>query len=228
MEETDVCVMMDRFGYVRCVDQAVYDRNQEAAAAESRFVVQCKNVDKLCLFTDKGNMYQVRVLDLPYGKFRDKAIPIDNYCQYSSAQERILYMEAIENIRQKQLIFVTKTSMCKLVNGAEFAINKKTSLSTKLAVDDELVMVGDVSAMEHLVLQSRQGFFLRMLLSEVPEKKKAALGVRGMRLAPGDELENAFLLASRVEYTVNIQDKPLTLNRLKLAKRDTKGTKVRR
>ena len=228
IEETDVCVMMDRFGYVRCVDQSVYERNQEAAAAESRFVVQCKNIDKLCLFTDKGNMYQVRVLDLPYGKFRDKAIPIDNFCQYSSAQERILYMDALENIRQQKLMFVTRTSMCKIVSGTEFAINKKASLSTKLAEGDELVLVGEISAMEHLVLQSRQGFFLRMLLSEVPEKKKPALGVRGMRLAPGDELENAYLLAGRVDYTVEIQDKPLTLNKLKLAKRDTKGTKVRR
>ena len=228
IEETDVCVMMDRFGYVRCVDQSVYERNQEAAAAESRFVVQCKNIDKLCLFTDKGNMYQVRALDLPYGKFRDKAIPIDNFCQYSSAQERILYMDALENIRQQKLMFVTRTSMCKIVSGTEFAINKKASLSTKLADGDELVLVGEISAMEHLVLQSRQGFFLRMLLSEVPEKKKPALGVRGMRLAPGDELENAYLLAGRVDYTVEIQDKPLTLNKLKLAKRDTKGTKVRR
>ena len=65
VEETEVCVMMDRFGYVRCVDQSVYERNQEAASSESRFIVQCKNIDKLCLFTDKGNMYQVRVLDLP-------------------------------------------------------------------------------------------------------------------------------------------------------------------
>ena len=118
--------------------------------------------------------------------------------------------------------------MCKIVSGTEFAINKKASLSTKLAEGDELVLVGEISAMEHLVLQSRQGFFLRMLLSEVPEKKKPALGVRGMRLAPGDELENAYLLAGRVDYTVEIQDKPLTLNKLKLAKRDTKGTKVRR
>lgn len=173
-------------------------------------------------------MYQVRVLDLPYGKFRDKAIPIDNFCQYSSAQERILYMDALENIRQQKLMFVTRTSMCKIVSGTEFAINKKASLSTKLAEGDELVLVGEISAMEHLVLQSRQGFFLRMLLSEVPEKKKPALGVRGMRLAPGDELENAYLLAGRVDYTVEIQDKPLTLNKLKLAKRDTKGTKVRR
>ena len=74
--------------------------------------------------------------------------------------------QQLENIRQQKLMFVTKTSMCKVVSGAEFAINKKASLSTKLAEDDELVLVGEISAMEHLVLQSRQGFFLRMLLSE--------------------------------------------------------------
>ena len=227
IEETDVCVMMDRFGYARCVDLAVYERNQEAAAAESRYIITCKNTDKLCLFTDKGNMYQVKVLDLPYGKFRDKAIPIDNFCNYSSSAERMLYVDALENIRNQKLMFVTKTAMCKLVDGSEFAINKKASLSTKLAVDDELVLVGNTSVMEHLVLQTKQGYFLRMLLTDVPEKKKAAIGVRGMRLAAGDELENAYLLAGREEYTIEVHDKKLTLNKLKLAKRDGKGTKVR-
>ena len=227
IEETDVCVMMDRFGYVRCVDQTVYERNQEAAAAESRYIITCKNTDKLCLFTDKGNMYQVKVLDLPYGKFRDKAIPIDNFCNYSSSAERMLYVEALENIRNQKLAFVTKTSMCKIVDGSDFAINKKASLSTKLGVDDELVLVGNASVMEHLVLQTKQGYFLRMLLTDVPEKKKAAIGVRGMRLAAGDELENAYLLAGREEYTIEVHDKKLVLNKLKLAKRDGKGTKVR-
>ena len=227
IEETDVCVMMDRFGYARCVDQAVYERNQEAAAAESRYIILCKNTDKLCLFTDKGNMYQVKVLDLPYGKFRDKAIPIDNFCNYSSSTERMLYVDALENIRNQKLMFVTKTAMCKLVDGSEFAINKKASLSTKLGVDDELVLVGNASVMEHLVLQTKQGYFLRMLLTDVPEKKKAAIGVRGMRLAAGDELEHAYLLASREEYTIEVHEKQLTLNKLKLAKRDGKGTKVR-
>ena len=124
-------------------------------------------------------------------------------------------------------MFVTKTAMCKLVDGSEFAINKKASLSTKLGVDDELVLVGNASVMEHLVLQTKQGYFLRMLLTDVPEKKKAAIGVRGMRLAAGDELENAYLLAGREEYTIEVHDKKLTLNKLKLAKRDGKGTKVR-
>ena len=124
-------------------------------------------------------------------------------------------------------MFVTKTAMCKIVSGMDFAINKKASLSTKLGEGDALVLVGNASVMEHLVLQTRQGYFLRMLLTDVPEKKKAALGVRGMRLGAGDELENAYLLAAREEYTIDVQEKKLTLNKLKLAKRDGKGTKVR-
>ncbi len=51
--------------------------------------------------------------------------------------------------------------------------------------------------------------------------------MRGIRLAPGDELTAAYLLANRMTYTIEAGEKKLTLNKLKLAKRDTKGTKVR-
>ena len=66
-----------------------------------------------------------------------------------------------------------------------------------------------------------------MLLEEVPEKKKAALGVRGMRLSETDYLEAAYLLVSRMEFAVHYKDRELVLNKLKLGRRDGKGTKVR-
>ena len=92
---------------------------------------------------------------------------------------------------------------------------------------DTLVLVAPVAQMEYVVLQSKKGYFLKFLTEEIPEKKKAALGVRGIRLAPGDELTAAYLLANRMTYTIEAGEKKLTLNKLKLAKRDTKGTKVR-
>ena len=227
LEEIEVCVLMDRFGYVRTVDRAVYERNQEAADAESRYHFFCKNTDKLCLFTEKGTMYQARVSDLPYGKFRDKGIPIDNFCNYSSTEEQILHIDAMENLRWQSLLFVTTSGMCKQVPGNEFTINKRTSAASKLPEGDRLVLVAPAAQMEYVVLQSKGGYFLKFLTEEVPEKKKTALGVRGIRLAPGDELAAAYLLANREEYTIEVGDKKLTLNKLKLAKRDTKGTKVR-
>ena len=45
---------------------------------------------------------------------------------------------------QTSLLFVTKSSMCKLVEGAEFDVAKRTIASTKLAEDDELIFIGSV------------------------------------------------------------------------------------
>ena len=88
IEEQDVVFLMDRFGYAKIVDTSVYERNKEAANAEYRHIFTCKNTDKICIFTDKGQMHLLKVLDLPYGKFRDKGTPIDNEvkaaCAYRS------------------------------------------------------------------------------------------------------------------------------------------------
>ena len=54
MEETEVCFLMDRFGYIRLIDKNAYERNKEAAHAESRYVFICMNTDKICIFTDTG------------------------------------------------------------------------------------------------------------------------------------------------------------------------------
>ena len=57
--------------------------------------------------------------------------------------------------------------------------------------------------------------------------KKTSIGVRGMKLAEGDKLDHAYLLESRQEYAIEYHDKPYVLNKVKLAKRDTKGVKPR-
>ena len=55
--------------------------------------------------------------------------------------------------------------------------------------------------------------------------KKTSVGVRGMKLGDGDVLEHAYLVEPRQEYTIQYHDKPYALNKVKLAKRDTKGMK---
>src|SRR5699024_9170411 len=75
IEEQEVVFLMDRFGYAKTVDLSVYERNKEAADSENRYIVHCMNTGRLCVFTDTGKMHQVKVLDVPYGKFRDKGTP---------------------------------------------------------------------------------------------------------------------------------------------------------
>ena len=81
--------------------------------------------------------------------------------------------------------------------------------------------------MEQVVLQSEGGYFLRFQKQDISSMKKTSIGVRGMKLAEGDKLDHAYLLESRQEYTITYHDKPYILNKVKLSKRDSKGTKPR-
>lgn len=218
---------MDRFGYIRSVDPSTYERNQEAAQAENRTILRCMNTDRLAVFTDIGRMHTVKVSDLPLGKFRDKGIPIDNLSNYDSTQEQILCVAPVQEMKLKKLLFVTAMGMCKLVDGEEFDVAKRTVAATKLLPEDKLVSVECLEDQGQIVLQSAQGVFLKFALEEIPEKKKAAAGVRGIRLAENDRIEQVYLLVPGMDVAISWKDKELLLNKLRLGKRDTKGVKVR-
>ena len=227
VEEQEVVFLMDRFGYAKTVDVATYERNKEAADAENKWIVNCINTGKLCVFTNTGKMHQIKVLDLPYGKFRDKGQPIDNVSNYDSTQEMVVYMCDELQLRYAKLLFATKQGMIKKVKGNEFQVAKRTIAATKLQEDDELISVQVITDDQHVVLQTKDGYFLRFSAQEVAEKKKAAVGVRGLKLRKNDELEQIYLFYEGTEHKISYGDRELTLNRLKVAKRDGTGTKAR-
>lgn len=227
VEEQEVVFLMDRFGYAKTVDVATYERNKEAADAENKWIVNCINTGKLCVFTNTGKMHQIKVLDFPYGKFRDKGQPIDNVSNYDSTQEMVVYMCDELQLRYAKLLFATKQGMIKKVKGNEFQVAKRTIAATKLQEDDELISVQVITDDQHVVLQTKDGYFLRFSAQEVAEKKKAAVGVRGIKLRKNDELEQIYLFYEGTEHKISYGDRELTLNRLKVAKRDGTGTKAR-
>ena len=163
IEEQEVVFLMDRFGYAKTVDTSVYERNKEAADSENKYVVHCMNTGKLCVFTDSGRMHQVKVLDVPYGRFRDKGTPIDNVSNYSTSDEQIIMVCDAEQMRYAYLLFATAQGMIKKVEGTEFQVTKRTIAATKLQDGDSLISVKVVNDSQHAVLQTRNGYF-----SEVP------------------------------------------------------------
>ena len=152
IEEQDVVFLMDRFGYAKIVDTSVYERNKEAANAEYRHIFTCKNTDKICIFTDKGQMHLLKVLDLPYGKFRDKGTPIDNLCNYDSREENVVYLAGLEHVSSHRMLFGTKYAMIKVVDGMEFVVAKKTTAATKLGEEDEVLTVCPLEENDTLVM----------------------------------------------------------------------------
>lgn len=225
IEEQDVVFLMDRFGYAKIVDTSVYERNKEAANAEYRHIFTCKNTDKICIFTDKGQMHLLKVLDLPYGKFRDKGTPIDNLCNYDSKEENVVYLAGLEHVSSHRMLFGTKYAMLKVVDGMEFVVAKKTTAATKLGEEDEVLTVCPLEENDTLVMATKKDMFLRIDCAQIPQKKKGAVGVRGMKLAAGDELKSIHVLHEGEEKEVEVKGKPVALHRLHVGNRDTKGVK---
>ncbi len=285
IEEKDVAVLIDRFHYARTMDVPLYERNKEAADSESKEVFLCKNTDRICIFTNKGQLHMLKVLDLPYGKFRDKGQPIENVSNFDSSQETCVCLTPLGSILERRMLFGTASGMIKQVAGREFDVSKRTTAATKLSDGDEVIFVqplGDNAAVppeaagqleagqktasaleaaglqqegesgqlelnwggamqpqasvktpeqpgksrETAVLQSEKGMFLRIETDSIPEKKKSAIGVRGIRLAENDRLARMYLLhADDALIEADYEPAKVVLNRLRIGTRDTKGVK---
>lgn len=251
MVEQEVVFIMDRFGYAKTIDISAYERNKEAVYNENKYVFNCMNTDKICIFTDNGNLHQIKIADVPFGKFRDKGKPIDNLGNYDSSGENIIYLCPAEQLKGKELLFVTKNGMVKLVDSSEFdVVSKKTVTATKLMEDDlvvgmyntdatkavyssfsydgEVKEVEEINSNQCVILQTHGGVFLKFPLTDVPEKKKGAVGVRGIKLADGDYVEDVYIVnMDTTEVMLEHNGKQVDFKKVKLAHRDTKGTKVR-
>ena len=227
LEEMEVMFLMDRFGYAKTIDMPVYERNKEAAEAENKYVFPCKNTGRICLFTDTGQLHTIKVTDLPFGKFRDKGIPIDNVSNFSSEKEEIVYITSQTSLNLCPVLFVTAQSMMKVVDGGEFDVSKRTVSATKLGEGDKVVSVTALYDRKNVVLQTKDGYFLKFSIDEIPEKKKGAIGVRGMKLGEKDCIENVYYVGNTEESFIEYKGKKILLNQLKAGKRDSKGTKLR-
>jgi len=225
LEVQEVVFVMDKFGYCKLLDKAIYERNQEAVDSEYPQIIPCMNTDKLCIFTNVGNLHQIKFLDIPCGKLRDKGIPIDNISKYDGSKETIIYLTSLEMILGGRLLFATQMASVKLVPAEEFITNNRTVVSTRLQDGDTVISVQPTGQETEVVLQTTSGVFLRFLLDEIPEMKKNSRGVRGIRLAPGESLEQVYLIGGKP--VIKYKKKEVHLNRLKIGKRDGKGSKVR-
>ncbi len=227
IEEMDVVFLMDRFGYCRTIDIPTYERNIDSVYSENKYVVNCKNTGRICIFTNTGNMHTVKVLDIPFGKYRDKGVPIDNISNYNTEKEYVVACESQSRLNLYNLIFVTGQSMMKVVDGGEFDVTRRTISATKLLDDDEVISVSALTDQKQIVLQTNDGYFIRFGVEEIPEKKKTAVGVRGMKLSPKDRVRDVYFTSASKDPNVMIDEKPFDLYRVKLSRRDGKGTKIR-
>ena len=226
-EECEVTFLMDRFGYAKTIDTATFERNREVIESEFKNIFTCMNTGRICVFTNLGQMHSIKVSDLPFGKLRDKGIPIDNVSNFNSAEESVVYVAPMADIVLQKLMFGSKKGMFKLVYGTEFDVIKRTVAATGLGEGDEVITVFPVVEQKYVVLRTAFDVFLKFELDEIPLKKKGAIGVRAIKLTGNDYIESVYYINDGDDTSVKVGSRDVLLSRLKCARRDTKGSKLR-
>ena len=202
-------VLMDKFGYVRAVSDTVYEKNKEAADSESKWVIPVMSDDKVVFITENGIMHTVPANKIPFGKFRDKSIPVDNVSTLDTTTDLILYAEAMrdmagetaggaagETVSSKNVyVIVTNLGGVKKLPGAEFSVKSKNTKYIKLKDGEVCTDFVKVEKGEpEIVLVSEAGRLLRFSAADIPEKKRGAGTVAGIAMKDGEKLSDVFFV----------------------------------
>ncbi len=226
----DIYVLIDRFGYIKTMDATAFSRVTEDTKKKFSFLITMKNTDKLCLFTAQGNMYQVKAMQLPRCKAKDKGTLIHSLCKMDNNEDVLLYT-SFESLFESMLMFTTKSGYIKLVSGAEFDTNRTQISASKLDEGDCLVGISFLSAGEILsgnkkvILLTDKGLSLGFPIEEVREFKKTSRGVKAIALDKGDYLIFATAVNPQ-DDTFEFEGRTLNAKKVRNRKRAAKGQKA--
>ena len=226
----DLYICIDRFGYTKAIDAAAFGRANEETKSEFTSIIKIKNTDKLCIFTDKGNMHQVKVEKIPRCKMKDKGTLIHSLCKMDNEEEGLLYT-SFEDLFESVLMFTTKSGYIKLVSGVEFETGRQMIAATKLDDGDAVVGIAMLTAADVLtgtkkvILLTDQGLSLGFPVGEVSEFKKTSRGVKAISLEKNDFLTFATVVHPAAE-TFEYNGKTLNARRVRNRKRAAKGQKA--
>lgn len=228
-KEEDLVILIDKFGYTKCIDSNSYSRMSEENQKEFQHIISMKNTDKLCLFTMQGNMYQIKASAIPRCRARDKGVLLQSLCKLG--QEEIILYTNFETLFESQLLFVTEHGYIKKVSGAEFESVRSVIASTKLEKEDklaELVMLSAKETLENnhkIILITKKKLTLGFSLEEVPEMKKNGRGVKAIQLNDGDIINFAICVPLTQESFL-FHEKKYPVKKIKMRKRGAKGEKT--
>ena len=229
IKEEDIYVLIDRFGFIKSVDATSYSRLSAETLNDYAHIVCMRNTDRLCVFSSAGNMYQIKAMNIPKGRSRDKGVLIQSLCKIGH-EDALLYIDA-ETLFNSQLLFTTAYGFVKLVSGIEFDTNRLAIASTKLDENDHLagvtlLTVEDAIAQDRKVIMiTKYGLSLGFPLTEVSELKKTSRGVKGIALEKEDLVEYSSVVTPDCEE-VTFEQTKYNPKKIRNRKRGAKGQKA--
>ncbi|MGF7048016.1 topoisomerase-4 subunit A [Paenibacillus sp. DS2015] len=196
----DVLVTLSKDGYIKRTSMQSFTRSggeRETSGVKDgdyiKRVLEINTLEKLLVFTQKGQYFLLPVHQIPEFKWKDAGTAIVNVIHLSK-EDVIIGVIPISNIEEsdKSLVFVTRKGQVKRTELKEYTTTRSGAVAAcKVNEGDEILSVNISDGSKDILLISKEGMSIRFPEQEVKPMGRVSAGVRGIQLREGDEIVSA-------------------------------------
>ena len=145
--------------------------------------------DTLLLFSNKGKVFGIKVLELPEASREARGKSIKALLNLAQ-EERITAMTAVKEFTENQaIVMISREGILKKCSLDIFENARKGGIiAINLRKEDELINVCLVNPDDDVIIGSREGLALRTNLARMRSQGRNAAGIIGMRLDKDDAI----------------------------------------
>lgn len=163
---------------------------------------ELKSNDKLLVFTNLGNVYQLAADAIPLvSKRNDRGLMLNALLSTYAPNEKLINILPLAQATQDtKLLIVTKLGKIKSTSIEEYLINRAKYQSIKLKDGDEIISIFLSNLDDDILICSQQGQAIRFPLESIHPTGRTTAGVGAMQLNENDEV----IFASEIQSQSNL------------------------
>ncbi|MBK9528888.1 MAG: DNA gyrase subunit A [Acidobacteria bacterium] len=195
--DEDVAITVTNAGYIKRTPVTAYTR--QGRGGKGRLGAKAKNEDfvehlfiasthaYLMIFTDDGQVFKMKVHEIPEGDTSARGKAVVNLVQLSQERKLVAVMPVRDFGEEVYLTMVTKHGVIKKSSLADYQ-NIRASGINAINIDegDELLDIIRTDGKRQILIATHDGMAVRFNESDVRPMGRVARGVRGVNLRKGD------------------------------------------
>jgi DNA gyrase subunit A len=197
--EEDMVITVSHTGYIKRIPTTTYRRQRRGGRGsngmgtkeddwvEHLFVASTH--DHVLFFTQNGQVYWLKVYDVPQGGRAARGKPIVNLLGIKPTERITAFVSVRAFADDRFLIFATSKGTVKKTVLSAYGNPRTTGINAiNIEPDDELIDVQVTDGSNDIVLATKEGMSIRFAEKDVREMGRATTGVRGIELEDADRV----------------------------------------
>ena len=196
----DVMVTLSKDGFIKRIPVRTYQRSNAKAedieyreGDELKFLFKSNTTENILLFTDKGNMYQVKGINIPEGKWKEKGERVDSIIKTLNLDDENIVEAFSVGVLDgsKSVQFITNRGIIKKSTLDKFQTSYSKFQALKLKENEyvlNIILIDSEEEKQFLEVKTKLGLKFSLELPNIEDTPRNILGTQLFNLIESDEI----------------------------------------